>query len=99
MNGAMNADLVRDYAAPAVEDLNPEGDVIRQDDPASINICAEALPTANDSFHHEVQCSKLFDVWLIENVWGGKSIRNKICETLAQLKRAIIGAWRLEIHQ
>ena len=63
MNGAMNADLVRDYAAPAVEDLNPEGDVIRQDDPASINICAEALSTANDNFHHEVQCPKLFDVW------------------------------------
>ena len=71
MNGAMNADLVRDYAALAVEDLYPEGDAIRQVDPASINICAEALSTANDSFNHEVQqCPKLFDVWPIENVWG-----------------------------
>ena len=34
MNGAMNAELVRDYAALAVENLYPEGDAIRQVDPA-----------------------------------------------------------------
>ena len=50
----MNADLVRAYAAPAVENPYPEGDAIRQVDPASINICTEALSTANDSFNHEV---------------------------------------------
>ena len=34
MNGAMNADLVRDYAALAVEDPYPEGAANRQVDPA-----------------------------------------------------------------
>ena len=69
MNGAMYADLVRGYAAPAVEDLYPEGDAIWQDDPASIHRCAAALAAVNDSFNrrldHEVQCPKFSDVWLI----------------------------------
>ena len=32
INGAKYADHVWDYVAPAVEDLYPEGDAIRQDD-------------------------------------------------------------------
>ena len=100
MNGAMYADLVRGYAAPAVEDLYPEGDAIWQDDPASIHRCAAALAAVNDSFNrrldHEVQCPKFSDVWPIENVWGivKERVSQQKCETLAQLKRAIIGAWR-----
>ena len=100
MNGAMYADLERGYAAPAVEDLYPEGDAIWQDDPASIHRCTAALAAVNDSFNrrldHEVQCLKFSDVWQIENVWGIVKERasQQKCETLAQLKRAIIGAWR-----
>ena len=77
-----------------------EGDAIRQDVPASIRRCAAALAPVNDSFNrrldHEVQCSKFSDVWPIENVWGTVKEREaqQKCETLAQLKRAIIGAWR-----
>ena len=62
MNGAMYADLFRDYAAPAVKDLYPEGEAIWQNNPVSIHRCAAALD-------HEVQCPKFSDVWPIENVW------------------------------
>ena len=65
----MYADLVRDIAAPAVQELYLERDAICQDDPASINRCEAALTAV--SFNKQIDsCPKLSDVWTNENVWG-----------------------------
>ena len=58
----MYADLVRDIAAPAVQELYPEGNAIWQDDPASIHRCEAALTAVSESFNKRidpcVQCPK-----------------------------------------
>lgn len=100
VNGNMYADLVRDYAVPAVNQLYPEGSACWQDDPATIHRCQVALTAVSESFNkrldHTQQCPKFSDVWPIENVWGivKERVAKKRCENLVQLKREITKVWR-----
>ena len=70
----MYADLVRDYAGPAVNELYPDGSPVWQDDPATIHRCQVALSAVDEVFaqrlDHKKQCPKFSDVWSIENVLG-----------------------------
>ena len=100
VNGEMYADLVRSYAAPAVNELYPDGSACWQDDPASIHCCQAAITAVSECFNkrldHFKQCPKFSDVWLIENVWGivKDRVSKKKCENLGQLKREITKVWR-----
>ena len=50
VSGIMYADLVKDYASPAVKKLYPDGSAIWQDDPATIHRCRAALEAVEDQF-------------------------------------------------
>ena len=101
VNGNMYADLVRNYAAPAVQELYPEGNAYWQDDPATIHRCEAALTAVSESFDLRLdftkQCPKFSDVWPIENVWGivKERVAKRKCENLTQLKREITRVWRV----
>ena len=92
--------LVRNYAAPAVQELYPEGNAYWQDDPATIHRCEAALTAVSESFDLRLdftkQCPKFSDVWPIENVWGvvKERVAKQKCENLTQLKREITRVWR-----
>ena len=100
INGIMYADMVREKAGPAVLQLYPEGNAIWQDDGARIHRCPEVLEAVAATFRYRVdpvlQAPKMADFWPIENVWSiiKQKIFLKRTETLPQLKRAIIQAWR-----
>ena len=91
---------VRSYAAPAVNELYPDGSACWQDDPASIHRCQAAITAVSECFNkrldHFKQCPKFSDVWPIENVWGivKDRVSKKKCENLGQLKREITKVWR-----
>ena len=92
----MYADLVRDYAAPAVKELYPDGSAIWQDDPATIHHCRVALEAVDGEFQkrldHTKQCPKFSNIWPIEGMWGiiKERVDRKKCENLASLKREIV---------
>ena len=100
VNGKMYADMVREKAHQAVLKLYPNGDGIWQDDGAKIHRCPEALEAVDDCFKFridpKIQAPKMADFWPIENVWSivkGK-IASKTTNTLQQLKKEIIIAWK-----
>ena len=74
VNGNMYADLVRNYAAPAVQELYPEGNAYWQDDPATIHRCEAALRAVSERFDLKLdftkQCPKFSDVCLLK-MYGG----------------------------
>ena len=88
VNGTMYCDLLRRYAAPAVEELYPDGSACWQDDPATIHRSTAALETVNELFSRRLdptkQCPKFSDVRPIKNVWGivKQRVGQKKCETL-----------------
>ena len=54
VNGTMYCDLIRDYAAPAVNQLYPEGSAWWQDDPATIHRCKTVLATVDEVFSRKL---------------------------------------------
>ena len=72
VSGDMYADLIRNYAVPAVNQLYPEGLACWQDDPATIHRCLAATTAVSECFNKRLdftkQCPMFSDVWPIENV-------------------------------
>lgn len=83
VNGEIYADMMRTTIGPAAKTLFPRGDVVWQDDPATIHRCPAALSAVEESFKfrvpHDKQSAKMADVWPIENLWA--IIKEKVKQT------------------
>lgn len=94
------ADMLDRIIGPAVKDLYPRGNAIWQDDPATIHRAKIALEAVARNFKeripHDLQASKMADVWPIENVWAilKSDVKQKDPKNVKDLRSAINASWR-----